>query len=139
MPDICTQQKTECYKCKMKVHWERVCRGKGLVSIVSLDNNFPSLACLGGPEITNVSSKINISPLKAAIDSSSCPTFINKNAAEKLKLVVSPRSKSVSLVDPTCKVQVIGEVVVDLTWTNLNTNVSPMLSLKKIFFRNTRK
>ena len=87
-----------------------------MAGITSLDNNFPSLACLGGPDITNVSYKINNSPLKAVIDSHSCLTFINKNAAEKLKLIVSPRSKIVSLADPTCKAQVTGEVFVDLTF-----------------------
>ena len=48
------------------------------------------------------------------IDSGSYSIFIN-NAGEKLKLILSPRSKSLFLADPTCKAQVIGEVVVDLT------------------------
>ena len=86
-----------------------------MACLVSLDNNFPSLACLGGPDITNVSYKINNSHLKALIDSGSCSTFINKNTAEKLKLIVSPKSKCVSLTNSTSKAQVFGEVVVDLT------------------------
>ena len=86
-----------------------------MADIATLYTTFPSLACLGGPDITNVSCKINNSPLKAVIVSGSCLKIINKNAAEKLKLIVSTRSKSVSLADPTCKVQVIGKVIVDLT------------------------
>ena len=84
-----------------------------MASIASLDTIFPSQACLGDPNI-NIFCKINNSPLKAGIDSGSCSTFINKNAAEKLKLIVSLRSKNVSLADSTCQVQVIGEVVVNL-------------------------
>ena len=99
----------------MKGHWERVCQGKRLAGFASLDTKFPDLACLGGLNITNVSFKINHSPLKLVIDSGNCLTFINKNAAIKLKLIISPRSKCVSLADPTCKAQVIGKVVVDLT------------------------
>ena len=110
----CPTKDSVCYKCKTKGHWARVCRGKRLAGIASLDNNFPSLPCLGGADIANVSCKINNSSLKAMIDSGSCSTFINKNAAEKLKLIVSLRSKSVSLAYPTCKAQVIGEVVDDL-------------------------
>ena len=86
MPDIRTKQKnSECYKCKMKGHWARVCRGKRLAGMASLDKNFPSLACQVGPDITNVSCKINKFPLKAMIDLGSCSTFISNNAAKKKK------------------------------------------------------
>ena len=70
-----------------------------------INTNFPSLAMLGGSDITSISCKINNSPLKSVIDSGSSSAFVNKNAAEKLKLF--HQDQSVSLADPTCKAQVM--------------------------------
>ena len=54
------------------------------------------------------------------IDSGSVGTFINRATAEKMKLCIFPKSKTVSLADPNCTVQIIGKVIVDLS---LNSHI----------------
>ena len=56
------------------------------------------------------------------IGSGSNSTFINKSTANKLKLPIILKNKTVSLADPNHKANVIGEVIIDITLNNIKNN-----------------
>ena len=56
------------------------------------------------------------------IDSGSNSTFINKSPANKLKLPIILKNKTVSLADPNHKANIIGEVIIDITLNNIKHN-----------------
>ena len=133
----CPAREVTCHRCEKKGHFSRVCRsksstsrpttatvfGSSLLATVASGTSFPQSLHQAATSVIVSGQK-----LSALVDSCSDDSYIDEEAAYKLKLKVHQSGKDVTLAQKSLNINCKGFVIVDLT-LNLNGQAYPATRL----------
>ena len=111
---FCPARYVVCNHCSRVGHYSRVCKSPPAKPVTA------SLLCTstgGSPQsLSQAITKVNLNGhvLNALLDSGSSESFISRNVALKLNLVVTPSSKNITMALNTLNTQTCGSCVVNL-------------------------
>ena len=123
----CPAREAMCHTCGIKGHFSSVCmKKKQGNSVGNVATTYSSSLCALGISAAFPSSLshaavptvINAVALTALIDSCSSESFINEQVANRLKLSLSPSTRSISMALTTLKTDIIGCCTADITLNN---------------------